>query len=177
MAEIEIHHEHGHAHDADPFGRRVGVLVAVIGIFLSAVTIESHRTHTAAIVYKTEANDQWAFYQAKKIRGHMMDVGATLLDALGSDPARTRAAADRLAADRDRYAREADGIQKEAEARERESRQAEHRALLFDLGEGLLELGLVLSSLYFLSKRRFFPALGSIAALGGLGLGIAGLLV
>jgi len=175
MSEMEIHHEHGH--DTDPFGRRVGVVVALIGILLSAVTIESHRAHTAAIVYKTEANDQWSFYQAKKIRGHMMDIGTTLLDALGADPARTSAASARLAADRDRYAKEAEEIQKEAQLRDADSQRAERRALRFDLGEGLLELGLVLASLYFLSKRRFFPALGIIAALAGAAIGISGLLI
>lgn len=55
-------------------------MVGVIGILLAGVTIESHRAHTAAIVHKTEANDQWAFYQAKKIRGHLHEVGVTVLD-------------------------------------------------------------------------------------------------
>ena len=146
-------------------------------MLLSGATIESHRAHTAAIVYKTEANDQWSFYQAKKIRGHLMDVGATLLEALGSDPARGQAAAQHLTADRDRYAREAEAIQKQAEEREADTRGAERRALLFDLGEGLLELGLVLTSLYFLSRRRFFPLLGGIAALAGAGIGACGLLM
>jgi hypothetical protein len=45
------------------------------------------------------------------------------------------------------------------------------------VGEGLLELGLVLSSLYFLAKRRFFPLLGAAAALSGTAIGVAGLLL
>jgi hypothetical protein len=32
----------------------------------------------------------------------------------------------------------------------------------------------VLSSLYFLAKRRFFPVLGAVAAVVGTALGIAG---
>jgi hypothetical protein len=175
MAEVEIHT--GHGHDGDPFGAKVGVMVGVIGILLAAVTIESHRAHTAAIVHKTEANDQWAFYQAKKIRGHLMDVGATVIDVLGTDPVRTQPAQNKLKADSERYAHEAEDIQKEAKQRESESELAEHQALRFDLGEGLLELGLVLSSLYFLSKRKFFPALGVLAALVGTIVGISGLLL
>src|ERR1700743_3598230 len=66
MSEIEIHHEHGH--DTDAFGKKIGVLVGIIGILLAGVTIASHREHTAAVIHKTEANDQWSFYQAKKIR-------------------------------------------------------------------------------------------------------------
>jgi Domain of unknown function (DUF4337) len=175
MAEVEIHT--GHGHDGDPFGARVGVLVGIIGILLAGVTIESHRAHTAAIVHKTEANDQWAFYQAKKIRGHVMEVGATVLDALGTDPARVTTAENKLKADSERYEHDAEVIQKQAERREHESERAEHQALRFDLGEGLLELGLVLSSLYFLSKRKFFPALGALAALVGSLIGVSGLLL
>ena len=80
MAEIEISAEHDHAND--PFGRRVGVMVAVIGIILAVVTIASHRAHTATVIAKTEANDQWTFFQAKKIREHLLDVGAGLATAL-----------------------------------------------------------------------------------------------
>lgn len=175
MAEVEIHT--GHGHDGDPFGAKVGVMVGVIGILLAAVTIESHRADTAAIVHKTEANDQWALYQAKKIRGHLMDVGATVIDVLGTDPARVQPAQNKLKADSERYAHEAEDIQKEAKQRESESELAEREALRFDLGEGLLELGLVLSSLYFLSKRKFFPMFGVLAAFAGTIIGVSGLLL
>ena len=87
MAEIEISAEHDHAND--PFGRRVGVMVAMIGIVLAVVTIASHRAHTATVIAKTEANDQWTFFQAKKIREHLLDVGAGLATALGGRSART----------------------------------------------------------------------------------------
>ncbi len=166
MTEIEIHHEHGH-HEADPFGKRIGVMVGIIGIVLAAVTIASHREHTNAVIFKTEANDQWAFYQAKKIRGQVLDVGISLADTLGKSK-ETQDASAKMAAQRDHEAGEADEIKKEAEAKEAETARAEKRALNFDLGEGLLELGLVLSSLYFLSKKKSFPILGGSSAVIGL---------
>jgi hypothetical protein len=76
--------------------------------------------------------------------------------------------------ERDRYKGEADVIAVEARGKEAESATEEKRALRLDVGEGFLELGLVLSSLYFLSKRRFFPALGGIAAAIGIGFGALG---
>jgi uncharacterized membrane-anchored protein YhcB (DUF1043 family) len=154
----------------------VGILVGIIGILLAVVTILSHREHTAAVVHKTEANDQWAYYQAKKIREHTAQVGAGLLNALASDPAKVAQLNAKLTQDSERYAKEADAISAEAHARDAESTHAEKRAIRFDLGEGFLELGLVMSSLYFLSHRRFFVALGGVAALLGTAIGIAGLL-
>jgi hypothetical protein len=84
---------------------------------------------------------------------------------------------DKLGKDHDRYAHDSDDIQKEATAKEEESKHEERRALRLDMGEGFLELGLVLSSLYFLSKARFFPIIGGIAAIIGTCLGIAGFIV
>jgi hypothetical protein len=175
MAEIEISAEHDHAND--PFGRRVGVMVAMIGIILAVVTIASHRAHTATVIAKTEANDQWTFFQAKKIREHLLDVGAGLATALGGERENVRDLAKNYQHDRDRYKKDADAIEVDARAKEAQSEAEERRALWLDVGEGLLELGLVLSSLYFLSKRRFFPLFGGIAALVGVAVGIAGFMI
>ena len=82
MTEIEVTPEIA----ADPNTRRVGILVGVVGIFLSVVTISSHRAHTQAVIHRTESNDQWAFYQAKKIRENTSDDALTLLGILGTDP-------------------------------------------------------------------------------------------
>lgn len=172
MAEVEIHTEHDHS--SDPFGQRVGVMVGVIGIILAVVTIGSHRAHTATVIAKTEANDQWTFFQAKKIREHLLDVGAGLANALGGERENVRELSKGYLRDRDRYKGQADSIEVEARAKETQSATEERRALWLDVGEGLLELGLVLSSLYFLSKRRFFPLLGAVAALVGAAVGVAG---
>jgi Domain of unknown function (DUF4337) len=175
MAEVEIHADHGHSNDE--FGRRVGVMVGIIGIILAAVTISSHRAHTAAVIARTEANDQWSFFQSKKLRQHLADIGSNLAGALATDPARVEKLVESLNKDQERYKHDAEEIQKEALAKQAESKHEERRALRLDIGEGFLELGLVLSSLYFLSKRRFFPLIGGIAAVIGTALGIAGYLV
>jgi hypothetical protein len=175
MAEVEIHT--GHEHSSDEFGRRVGVIVGVIGIILAVVTIASHRAHTAAVIARTEANDQWSFFQSKKLRQHLAEIGSSLASALATDPSRVQGLVDKLGKDHDRYAHDSDDIQKEATTKEEESKHEERRALRLDMGEGFLELGLVLSSLYFLSKRRFFPIIGGIAAIIGTCLGVAGFIV
>jgi len=170
MPEIEVKPEHA----ADPLTRRVGILVGVVGILLSVVTISSHRAHTQAVIHRTESNDQWAFYQAKKIRENTNDVALTLLRTLSPDAAKAEAAARPLAAARDKYADDAKEIMKEAQAKDAEQKVEERRALRFDIGEGLLELGLVLCSLYFLARKGFFPVLGVVASVAGTFMGILG---
>ena len=140
------------------------------------MTILSHREHTAAVVHKTEANDQWAYYQAKKIREHTAQVGLGILMGLAPDQGKAASIVSRFAAESQAYAKDAEAIQKIARERDAEASRAEGRAARFDLGEGFLELGLVMSSLYFLSHRRFFVALGGTAAVVGTAIGVLGLL-
>jgi uncharacterized membrane protein len=170
MAEIELKPEHAE----DPKTRTVGILVGVVGILLSVVTIASHRAHTKAVIDRTESNDQWAYYQAKKIRESTNDVALSLLQALEPDPAKNEATVRKLEAAREKYSDEAKDVMKEAQAKDAEQKIEEMRALRFDIGEGLLELGLVLCSLYFLARKTFFPALGLVASIAGTVLGIVG---
>jgi Domain of unknown function (DUF4337) len=167
MAEIEVKPEHA----ADPSSRRVGMMVGVIGVILSIVTIASHRTHTRAVIHRTEANDAWAYYQAKKIREYTSDVGLTLLRSLGTDASKTAPAAEKLEAARQKYASDAEKVQEDAHGKDSETDVEEHRALWFDVGEGFLELGLVLCSLYFMARNNLFPIIGVLSS--GLGIGLA----
>ena len=173
MPEIELKPEH----TADPNTRRVGILVGVVGIFLSLTTIASHRAHTDAVIHRTESNDAWAYYQAKKIREYESEVAVTLLHTLGTDPAKLEAAVQKLEASRTKFASDAEKIQEDAKAKDDESDVEEARALKYDIGEGLLELGLVLCSLYFLARKSFFPIFGVLAAIAGTAIGIWGFLL
>src|SRR3979490_2063651 len=103
MPEIEVTPEHA----ADPNTRRVGILVGVVGILLSLVTIASHRAHTQAVIHRTESNDAWAYYQAKKIREYTSDVAVTLLKTLGTESVKFEAPVQKLEAARVKYAADA----------------------------------------------------------------------
>jgi hypothetical protein len=66
-------------------------------------------------------------------------------------------------------------IQARAEQADAAAEADEHRALRYDVGEGLLEIALVLSSLYFISKKKMFPIFGIIAGFTGAVIAITGL--
>ncbi|HEY2782131.1 MAG TPA: DUF4337 family protein [Steroidobacteraceae bacterium] len=173
MPELEVKPEHAD----DPNTRRVGILVGVVGILLSVVTIASHRAHTDAVIHRTESNDQWTYYQAKKIRENTQETMLALMGALNPDPAKAEGVTRKLEAARAKYAADAEKIQEDARAKDEETKKEEHRALYFDIGEGLLELGLVLCSLYFLARKAFFPVFGVLASIAGTILGVMGFLL
>jgi Domain of unknown function (DUF4337) len=117
MAELEIHHEGGH--ETDPAGQRVGVLAAILAVLLAVVTIASHRTHTSAIIHKSNANDAWAHYQSTRVKFHNLELGESLAQLLGAN---SPGAAEKMLKDyegqKGKYEEQSNDIQKEARAAE-----------------------------------------------------------
>ena len=72
-----------------------------------------------------------------------------------------------------KYERTSNDLQMEAKREEAKCDAIEMRALYFDFGEGLLEIGLVLSSLYFIARRKLFPKVGIVGGVFGMLLAIA----
>lgn len=175
MAELEIHHEE--SHKPDPAGQKVGIFAAILAVALAVVTIASHRTHTAAIMHQSRSNDAWSHYQSTRVKYHNLELGENLLSVLDA----RNSPADKMRADytaqKKKYDAQAKDIQESAQALSEQAESDEHRALRFDIGEGLLEIGLVLTSLYFIARKKMFPALGAAAAaIGGI-VALTGLLI
>jgi uncharacterized protein DUF4337 len=173
MAELEIHHES--EHQQDPIGQRVGILAAVLAVLLAIVTIASHRTHTDAIISRSAANDNWQYYQSTRVKYHSLELGQDLIQTLA--PARSEEKIKQYEADKKKYEERGKKIQEEAREKEHETKMAEDRALRYDFGEGLLEIALVLSSLYFIARKKMFPAIGATAGLAGVAIAISGFMM
>jgi hypothetical protein len=176
MAELEIHHEGGE-HAPDPMGRRVGILASILAVLLAIVTIASHRTHTAAIMHKSSSNDAWAHYQAVRVKYHSIELGENLERTLGNNSEAVSKMLADYAEQKKKYDAQGKEIQDEAETKDHQAETDEERALRYDIGEGLLEIGLVLSSLYFIARRNMFPLMGAIAGIAGVAIAASGLVV
>jgi hypothetical protein len=175
MAELEIHTESEGA--PDPRGQKVGVLAALLAVALAMVTIASHRAHTEGVLLKTEANDRWSFYQSKRIKFHSLELGEQLITLLGAKNQDNAKAIADFHGQQARYDKESQKVMEEAHEKEAESIRVEGRALRYDFGEGLLEIALVLSSLYFISRKMLFPVIGIIAGIAGVAMAVTGLFV
>lgn len=173
MAELEIRHETEATHD--PMGQRVGILAAVLAVILAVVTIASHRTHTAAVIARSEANDKWQQYQSTRVKYHSLELGEDLIATLA--PAHADRKRKDYEKDKARYEERGQDIMKEARDKEGETLRDEARALRFDIGEGLLEIALVLSSLYFIARKKLFPVIGIAAGIAGVAIAVTGRLV
>ena len=173
--------DHGVPHEAhgssDAIGKKVGLLAAILAIGLTMVTIASHRTHTYGIVARSEANDKWAYFQSKRIKFHTVELGQDLVTVQGLKGEAAEKLLEKYATEKERLKKDSEEIKKEAEEKESESKHAEKKALQFDFAEGLFEIGLVMSSLYFISHKKMFPAMGLLAGIAGAGIAITGLMM
>jgi len=172
-----VEHGHGGHGDADdPLGKKVGVQAALLAVALAVCTILSHRAHTESVMEKADANDKWSYYQSTKIKMHTHDLGMDMLVALGAKGEAADKMAEKYKKENEEYKTKSKELQEQATEKDQGAEHAERQAAKFDLGEGLLEIGLVLSSLYFISHKKLFPLIGILAGLTGIALGVMGLL-
>jgi hypothetical protein len=80
--------EHGHIEGGG--SKRIALLIAILALCLALVETGAKSTQTEAITKNVEANDLWAFYQARVVRQTMVTTAlesAELLKATTTDPA------------------------------------------------------------------------------------------
>ena len=172
MEATEIHEFTQEMHEASKGDTRyISLIISILAVLVAMVTVLGHRTHTEAVLLQSRAADQWNEYQAKKIRQGQIGMTSDLLSLQPSS--NSIAVQQKLNSYKAHMEKLADDLieeQRKAEELEHEVSRAERRASRYDLGEALLQIAVVLSSITLLTKQRIYFMLG-------LGLGIAGLLL
>jgi hypothetical protein len=146
----------------------VSLGICILAALVAMVTVLGHRTHTEAVLQQARASDQWNEYQAKKIRQSEYDI-ATVTLTLRPD-ANSPAIQTMLATYKthmDKWDKELKEEQDKALDLEAEVQKAEHQAGRYDLGEALLEIAVVLSSITLLTRQRAFFFCGVTLGVAG----------
>jgi len=165
-SELQEHAEHG-AHEASM--RPVAFTMSVLAVLVAITTVLGHRTHTEAVLNQNKATDQWNFYQAKKIRSNDTFLAADLLSVMTvADQDKAKKIAKGYSDHQEKWTEDLKEEQEKAEALETKVEQAEARADRFDLGEALLEIALVVSSITLLTRNRLYWLLGLAFGIGGI---------
>jgi hypothetical protein len=171
-------HEHAEHAGHDQALRPVALTMTILAVLVAVVTVLGHRTHTAAILDQDKATDKWGEYQAQKTRSYNTTLSIDLMKVL---PGVDKNAAQKLADDYGKHqAKWTDETNKEfdeAKALEKEVENAEARAKHFDLGEVLLEIGLVITSITLLTRKRAYWYLGLGFSTVGIVAAVLGLLI
>jgi hypothetical protein len=162
--ELQEQHEQASENKLKP----VSFTMSVLAVMVAVVTVLGHRTHTEAVLSQAKASDEWNLYQAKKIRQNDTLLSTDLLSALAvRDPLVAKKLADGYASHQSKWNDDLKEESDEATKLEGEVKTAERRADKFDLGEALLEIGLVVTSITLLTKFRLYWGLGIVFGIAG----------
>lgn len=177
--EVQGHHDHAveHAAHIDPLARWVAMFTAVLAALGAWISYQNSSSESQglefkneAILKKSEASDQWAYYQAKGIKEVIVERAVAAGD---EERAKQRA-------DAKRYADEKADIEKEARRLDAQAREADgasavafrpHRRLAQALA--LVQAAIAVAALTVLTRQRWLLAASGVAALTAIGFWIS----
>jgi Domain of unknown function (DUF4337) len=204
----EQHMEHAeHAQHAahNPFDRTVTVTIAVVAAILAGVSLAGHRAHNDTLlfhgeaikehslvgIYRTDAANQYAFYQSKKNRETMYEAFSDFVSMLtlkeGTEEHQKKILGN-WKKQADKYKMELPEMLEKAKKKEEQANEHEEKAEKavkashtvhmeadrFDLGELALQFGVVLCSMAILTKGRGFWYSGMLCSAVGLLVALSG---
>jgi len=143
----------------EPWLNLLALTTVILAVCATLATFKGGGHSTRAVLSQSQASDQWAYYQAKGIKGNLYEVEAMRLRReLELAP---KAAVPTLAkslADVDKKVAKYDGekaeIQKEARRFEDAKADAQKHSAAFGLAVIFLQIGILLSSIAALLKQK-----------------------
>jgi len=171
--EAHEHREHAEhaAHEHDPFIARVSITVAVLAVLAATVgsleTVEAGGAITAAseaVLSQDKATDAWNEYQADSLKKHIYALAADAHGPKAGEYARTSNEQVEKQGEIRRRAQEAEAERDQLMA---QSRLHEHRHHWLTGAATMLEIGIAISTVAIITRRRPFW-------LGAMALGVAG---
>jgi hypothetical protein len=176
--ELQELKEHAEAAEQDPSLAPVSLTMAILAVLVASVSLLGHRAHTEEVILQNKITDQWAFYQAKSIRRHTDELFADMTSVMASKDAEQAVKLhEKYTAEAERYKDEGKELEAKGHELEAETQHERKRADRFDLGEAILEIALVITSITLLSGRKIFWFVGILFGIAGVALGVTGLLL
>lgn len=161
---FHVHGPHDHevehqAQHGDPFAGRIAVMTAIFATIGAMFGYMAGATQNAALMYKneaairkTEASDQWNFYQAKSSKQNLAELGAAL--TVGEQQARYQAEVARYQKEKEEIIPEAKKLEeqsKEAELKSEASLHVHHR---WAQATTLIQIAIALAAITILTRNK-----------------------
>lgn len=166
--------EHAAEHEgADSFAGRMAVTTAILATLGAIMSFAGGDTATKAQLYKnnaaitkTQANDQWSYYQAKGSKQNLAELGAVL----SVKPEQ----AGKFQADIEKYKKQKDDIKAEADKLEEDSKKWNERSdeelhhhHRWALAGTAMQISIALAAIAVLTRRRWLVVgVYGVAAIG-----------
>lgn len=143
----------------------IAILTALVGLYESQITSKTILSKNEAVLYQSQASDQWNFYQAKSVKSHIYAVNAELFPEKAEEFKKKVAVYKK---EQDEIKAEAERIEALKEKRNEESNHYYHIHHILSFAITFLQISIALASISALTRNKKFW-LGSLilSAIGG----------
>ncbi|MDI1362019.1 DUF4337 domain-containing protein [Methylotenera sp.] len=159
------------------FNGRLAVMTAVMATIGAILSYEASVTLGEAIIFKNEASiqktnasDQWNFYQAKSNKQSLAELAAKLTS--GKDQVDNKNDALRYAAEKSDIKKKAEKFEELSHKADESSEHSMHLHHRWATGTTALQIAISLAAIALLTRRRWLQYASMFCALIGLGFGI-----
>jgi hypothetical protein len=163
--------EHG-ARSGDSLAGRVAVMTAILATVGAVFSYQGGSTQSDAMMYKneavlrrTEASDQWAYYQAKSGKQNLAELASVLVP--GDKKGAYEAEVDRYKQEKEQIRARAEALEAEAKRFNELSEHSLHPHHRLALATTLIQIAISIAAITVLTRKRWlFWASGAAATLG-----------
>jgi hypothetical protein len=164
------HAEHA-AHEADPFIGMVSITIAALAVVTAVVNslenVETAATLTEsgqAVLNQNKASDQWAYYNSKSIKKHVYALAADEAYP-NADKYKKESAKEGSDAEEDKKA--AEGFQEKRDESLKSMEMHEKRHHRLSAAATLLEIGIAISTVAIITRRKTWWLSAVLLGVGG----------
>ena len=175
--EVPAHHEHHIEHEASHgagLSQQIAIFTAILATLGAIISYQGGHTQNEALYYKNDAvlnrslaADQWAYYQAKGIKQLIAEQQAETT----ADPARAadfKAKAQKYAEEKEDIKKQAEAFDQKAEEANQHSEHALHPHEKLALAITLIQIAISAASITALTRKKWLFGVAVVAAVGGL---------
>lgn len=156
----------------DPWGIKIRVLTALLAVLLTFLTIVTHRTQSLTTKLQKDVATLWSQYQSKRIRDYQLGLNSELIQIVAPGKKAAQSALAQFKEQHQTYQAELNTLSTTAREKELLAERSHNQALWLEDSIGMVEVSLVICSLYFISNKRAFPLLGALIAILGIGIAL-----
>jgi DNA repair exonuclease SbcCD ATPase subunit len=153
----------------EPWLDYLALTTVVLAVCATLATFKGGGYSTKSVLYQTKASDQWAYYQAKSLKGYLyelqkdkLQLELKILRAKASLPVRDEYESKIAEYSKKikKYEEERNTIQNEAKKLETARDDAQKHAQTFGIAVIFLQIAILLSSIAALMKKKYLWVLG-----------------
>lgn len=177
---VEHGASHGHG-DSDSFASRIAVMTAILSTVGALFSFQGGATQNDAMMFKnsaaikkTEASNQWNYYQAKSNKQNLAELSVALTSGEKKEVYEKEVA--RYKVEKAEIMTEAKALEAQVKEFEKKSEDSLHQHHRWAQAMTGIQIAIAMAAITLLTRRRWLNVVTAVAAGGGLILGALAML-